>query len=122
MTLTHEKLKILLGMHTKNNIQISFNAQFEFPSFNTKIFIFLETVENEIKKLEEAAVQMVRSSNPSLMPALQPLNVIQSVKYLINLMGDLCTLDLMQTVEALENSCRNFASSNVREIKIYKTV
>lgn len=67
-----------------------------------------------MKKLEEAAVQMVRSSNPSLMPALQPLNVIQSVKYIINLMGDLCTLDLMQTVESLEDSCRNFAASNVR--------
>lgn len=79
--------------------------------------LFLETVENEIRKLEEAAVQMVRSSNPSLMPALQPLNVIQSVKYIVNLMGDLCTLDLIQTVEALEDTCRNFVTSNVSEIK-----
>lgn len=78
-----------------------------------KILFFLETVENEMKKLEEAAVQMIRSSNPSVMPALQPLNVIQSIKYIINLMGDLCSLDLIQTVETLENSCRNFVSSNV---------
>lgn len=70
-----------------------------------------------MKKLEEAAVQMVRSSNPSLMPALQPLNVIQSVKYIVNLMGDLCILDLMQTIEALENSCRNFVSSNVSAVQ-----
>lgn len=69
-----------------------------------------------MKKLEEAAVQMVRSSNSSLMPALQPLNVIQSVKYIVNLMGDLCTLDLMQTIESLEDSCRNFVTSNVSKI------
>nr|CAI5868864.1 unnamed protein product [Callosobruchus analis] len=38
-----------------------------------------------------------------LLGSLQSLNVIQSVKYIVNLMGDLCTLDIMQTVEALEN-------------------
>lgn len=81
--------------------------------FSKGIACFLETVENEMKKLEEAAVQMVRSSNSSLMPALQPLNVIQIVKYIVNLMGDLCTLDLIQNVEALEDSCRNFITSNV---------
>ncbi|KAJ8935975.1 hypothetical protein NQ314_012542 [Rhamnusium bicolor] len=75
--------------------------------------ILLETVESEIKKLEEAALQIDRSSNPSVMPALQPLKVIQSVKCIINLMGDLCTLDIMQTVEALMESCRNFIPSNL---------
>lgn len=73
----------------------------------------LETVENETRKVEEAAVQMVRSSNSSVMPALHPLNVIQSVKCIVNLMGDLCTLDLIQHVEFLEDSCRNFITTNV---------
>lgn len=77
-----------------------------------KLNILLETVENEIRKLEDAALQMETNSNPSVMPAVQPLNVIQSVKYLVNLMGDLCTLDIMYTVEALEETCKNFLPSN----------
>lgn len=76
-------------------------------------FYFSETVESEMKKLEEAALQIDRSSSSSVMPPLQPLKVIQSVKCIINLMGDLCTLDIMQTVEALMEFCRNFIPSNV---------
>lgn len=66
-----------------------------------------------MKKVEEAALQIDRSSSSSVMPSLQPLNVIQSVKCIINLMGDLCTLDIMQTVEALMEFCTNFIPSNV---------
>nr|CAH7729175.1 unnamed protein product [Callosobruchus chinensis] len=73
-----------------------------------KLNILLETVENEIRKLEEAALQIDRNNSPG---SLQSLNVIQSVKYIVNLMGDLCTLDIMQTVEALERSCRDFIPS-----------
>ncbi|XP_074032269.1 phosphatidylinositol-4-phosphate 3-kinase catalytic subunit Pi3K68D [Leptinotarsa decemlineata] len=79
-----------------------------------KLNILLETVEKEMKKLEGAALQMDQSSTPSVMPTLQPLNVIQSVKYIVNLMGDLCTLDIMQTIEALEESCRNFPGNSLR--------
>lgn len=72
-----------------------------------------------MKKLEEAALQIDRSSNSSVMPPLQPLKVIQSVKCIINLMGDLCTLDIMQTVEALMDFCRNFIPSNVSLTKYH---
>lgn len=101
--ITYENLKILLGKYL----------------FCRKLFsgIYIvrlsETVESEMKKLEEAALQIDRSSNSSVMPPLQPLKVIQSVKCIINLMGDLCTLDIMQTVEALMEFCKNFIPSNV---------
>ncbi|KAJ8958339.1 hypothetical protein NQ318_017485 [Aromia moschata] len=84
--------------------------------------ILLETVENEMQKLEEAALQMGRGSNASVMPSLQPLKVIQSVKCIINLMGDLCTLDIMQTVEALMESCRNFLPSNVQTLSFSEAI
>ncbi|XP_028129846.1 phosphatidylinositol 4-phosphate 3-kinase C2 domain-containing subunit alpha isoform X1 [Diabrotica virgifera virgifera] len=77
-----------------------------------KLNILLETVENEMRKLEEASVQVEKNTTPSVMPGIQPLNVIQSVKYIVNLMGDLCTLDIMNTIEALEETCRNFLPSN----------
>ncbi|KAG5888356.1 hypothetical protein JTB14_020756 [Gonioctena quinquepunctata] len=79
-----------------------------------KLKILLETVEKEMKKLEEAALQIDQNSTPSVMPSLQPLNVIQSVKYIVNLMGDLCTLDIMLTIEALEESCKKFSSNSLR--------
>nr|XP_023021080.1 phosphatidylinositol 4-phosphate 3-kinase C2 domain-containing subunit beta [Leptinotarsa decemlineata] len=93
-----------------------YNLRKNSPHFLNKVvcYCFLETVEKEMKKLEGAALQMDQSSTPSVMPTLQPLNVIQSVKYIVNLMGDLCTLDIMQTIEALEESCRNFPGNSLR--------
>ncbi|CAG9823212.1 unnamed protein product [Phaedon cochleariae] len=70
--------------------------------------ISLEIVEKEMRKLEENALQMDRNSNPTL----QSLAVIQSVKCIVNLMGNLCTLDIMLTIEALEECCRNFLPMN----------
>ncbi|XP_060523562.1 phosphatidylinositol 4-phosphate 3-kinase C2 domain-containing subunit alpha isoform X2 [Cylas formicarius] len=81
--------------------------------------ILIETVESEIVKLEEAAAILERSSNISLPPPLQPLKVIQSIKCIINLMGDLSTLDIMQSVEVLMETCKNFVpSSNSRFAEI----
>lgn len=75
--------------------------------------VILETVENELKKLEDAALQVETCSNPSELPSLQPLFVIQSLKYVVNLMDDLCTLDIIQIADALEDTCKNFVPSNV---------
>ncbi|CAG9769508.1 unnamed protein product [Ceutorhynchus assimilis] len=73
--------------------------------------ILLETVENEISKLEDQATEMERINNYSGAPPLQPLKVSQSVKCIVNLMGELCTLDIMQTVEGLNESCKAFSPS-----------
>lgn len=63
-----------------------------------------------MKKLEEAASQIENCNNPSAMPSLQPQKVIQSVKCIMNLMGNLCTLDLSQAVEELVQICKVFLS------------
>lgn len=75
--------------------------------------ILLETVENEIEKLEQAAKQIEQIQNPTQMPALQPTKVIQSVKCVINLMGNLYTLDLMNAVELLYQSGTGFIHNHV---------
>ncbi|XP_064214165.1 phosphatidylinositol 4-phosphate 3-kinase C2 domain-containing subunit alpha isoform X1 [Tribolium castaneum] len=72
------------------------------------LVILLETVENEMKKLEDAALQMQKCNNPVTMPALQPLKVIQSAKCVINLMGNLATLDLTSAVDDLQRITTNF--------------
>ncbi|XP_044261895.1 phosphatidylinositol 4-phosphate 3-kinase C2 domain-containing subunit alpha [Tribolium madens] len=66
------------------------------------LVILLETVENEMRKLEEAALQIEKCNSPLTMPALQPLKVIQSAKCVINLMGNLSTLDLTSAVDDLQ--------------------
>ncbi|XP_048517557.1 phosphatidylinositol 4-phosphate 3-kinase C2 domain-containing subunit alpha isoform X3 [Dendroctonus ponderosae] len=72
--------------------------------------ILLETVESEINKLEEQALELETTNNLEAASILQPSKVLQSVKYIVNLMSDLCTLDIMQTVEALIESCRDPSS------------
>lgn len=74
--------------------------------------ILLETVENEIDKLEKAALELQQSQDRSSMPALQPTKVIQSVKCVTNLMGNLYTLDLMNAVELLNQSGTTFIVFN----------
>jgi phosphatidylinositol-4-phosphate 3-kinase len=70
-----------------------------------------------MKKLNEAAVQIEKCSSPTSMPSLQPLKVIQSVKCVIKLMGNLCTLDLSMAVEELQRVCKLFLS--FREVSAY---
>ncbi|XP_050296018.1 phosphatidylinositol 4-phosphate 3-kinase C2 domain-containing subunit alpha [Anthonomus grandis grandis] len=72
--------------------------------------ILLETVESEINKLENTIEEFERMNNYNATPTLQPSKVLQSVKCIVNLMGDLCTLDVMQSVEALIDTCRNISS------------
>jgi phosphatidylinositol-4-phosphate 3-kinase len=82
-----------------------------------QLVILLETIESEMKKLNEAAVQIEKCSSPTSMPSLQPLKVIQSVKCVIKLMGNLCTLDLSMAVEELQRVCKLFLS--FREVSAY---
>lgn len=85
------------------------------PKSNLMAFyICAETVESEINKLEEQALELETTNNLAAASILQPSKVLQSVKYIVNLMSDLCTLDIMQTVEALIDSCRDPTSIVVR--------
>ncbi|XP_030748867.1 phosphatidylinositol 4-phosphate 3-kinase C2 domain-containing subunit alpha isoform X3 [Sitophilus oryzae] len=78
--------------------------------------ILLETLESEMNKIEEQAEQTERSINPTFLPQLQPLKVRQSVKCIINLMGDLSTIDIMQSVDELVNLCQGpHNPHNIRE-------
>ncbi|XP_066255577.1 phosphatidylinositol 4-phosphate 3-kinase C2 domain-containing subunit alpha isoform X2 [Euwallacea similis] len=74
--------------------------------------ILLDTVESEISKLEDQASEIERTNSYSATAPLQPSMVIQSVKCIVNLMGDLCTLDIMQSIETLIDSCMKFTSLN----------
>ncbi|XP_044761430.1 phosphatidylinositol 4-phosphate 3-kinase C2 domain-containing subunit alpha [Coccinella septempunctata] len=70
--------------------------------------IVLEFLESEIKKLEEQAELIVSLNSPKLSD-LQPNKVIQSVKYVINLMSSLCTIDIMEAVDCLTQTCNSFS-------------
>ncbi|KAL3279433.1 hypothetical protein HHI36_016944 [Cryptolaemus montrouzieri] len=78
--------------------------------------IVLEFLESEIKKLEEQA-ELVESSNNHLKVSdLQPNKVIQSVKYVMNLMSSLCTVEVMEAVETLIQTCNAFISRQTTRI------
>ncbi|KAL1487744.1 hypothetical protein ABEB36_015580 [Hypothenemus hampei] len=73
--------------------------------------ILLETIESEINKLEDKAMEVERrGTSPGV---LQPSKVLQTVKCIVNLMGDLCTLDIMQSVDALNESCKETGSNKI---------
>lgn len=63
-----------------------------------------------MKKLEEAATQIDNCTNPSSIPAWQPSKVIQSAKCVINLMGNLSTLDLILAVQDFEDTTKGIPS------------
>lgn len=71
------------------------------------LIILLETLESEMKKLEEAAKKVTNKTSPMDMPLTQPQKVTQSVKCVVNLMGNLYTLDIMDSVEELQKVCSN---------------
>lgn len=59
-------------------------------------------------KLEKAAEQIDKIDSPTSLPSLQPSGVIQSVKLVVNLMGNLETIDITEALEALKDSCNQF--------------
>ncbi|KAK9879212.1 hypothetical protein WA026_004058 [Henosepilachna vigintioctopunctata] len=75
--------------------------------------IVLEFLENEIKKLIEQAELMDSCSNSLKAPDLQPNKVVQSVKYVVNLMNSLYTIDIMEAVDSLIQTCNSFGNRGV---------
>lgn len=66
-----------------------------------------------MKKLETAAKEIENIDNPTSLPSLQPSGVWQSVKYVVNLMGNLETIDITEALEALRDSCNQFLPNSV---------
>ncbi|XP_019865562.1 phosphatidylinositol 4-phosphate 3-kinase C2 domain-containing subunit beta isoform X2 [Aethina tumida] len=85
------------------------------------LIILLETLESEMKKLEEAAKKVTNKTSPMDMPLTQPQKVTQSVKCVVNLMGNLYTLDIMDSVEELQKVCSNSMASNNLEEDVKRT-
>ncbi|XP_071051233.1 phosphatidylinositol 4-phosphate 3-kinase C2 domain-containing subunit beta [Onthophagus taurus] len=77
--------------------------------------ILLETLENEMKKLETAAEHIDKTDTPSSLPSLQPSGVIQSVKLVVNLMGNLETIDITEALEALRDRCNQFLPTTLND-------
>lgn len=82
---------------------------------------FVEFLESEMKKLEEQASLLDSCTNPSKLPDLQPNKVIQSVKYVINLMSSLCTIDIMDAVDGLIQTCGSLGNRSVSFCKIQRS-
>ncbi|KAK9759167.1 Phosphoinositide 3-kinase family, accessory domain (PIK domain) [Popillia japonica] len=78
--------------------------------------ILLETLEKEMMKLEKAAEQIDKIDSPTSLPSLQPSGVIQSVKLVVNLMGNLETIDITEALEALKDSCNQFLPNAIGEV------
>ncbi|KRT80159.1 C2 domain containing protein [Oryctes borbonicus] len=78
--------------------------------------ILLETLEKEMMKLEKAAEQIDKIDSPTSLPCLQPSGVIQSVKLVVNLMGNLETIDITEALEALKDSCNQFLPNAIGEV------
>ncbi|KAI4457618.1 phosphatidylinositol kinase [Holotrichia oblita] len=78
--------------------------------------ILLETLEKEMMKLEKAAEQIDKIDSPTTLPSLQPSGVIQSVKLVVNLMGNLETIDITEALDALKDSCNQFLPNAIGEV------
>lgn len=66
--------------------------------------------------MEDQATEIERTNSFSVASPLQPSMVLQSVKCIVNLMGDLCTLDIMQSIDSLIEACADFSASSVSSL------
>lgn len=70
--------------------------------------MFLETLEKEISKLVSAAEQIDACVSCNVMPPLQPMAVIQSVKLIAKIMGTIVTSEITEAIDSFEQVCRDF--------------
>lgn len=68
----------------------------------------METLENEIQKVEKAATDIDKSGLSNITPSLQSSAVIQSVKLVVKLMGTLETPEITEALNGLDRSCSRF--------------
>lgn len=97
--ISYDNIKILLGKKL---------FTFCFCKFYGYDFSVLETLENEIAKLVSAAKQIDGSVSCNIMPALQPMAVIQSVKLIAKIMGTVVTSEVTEAIDSFEQVCRDF--------------
>ncbi|XP_016845918.1 phosphatidylinositol 4-phosphate 3-kinase C2 domain-containing subunit beta isoform X2 [Nasonia vitripennis] len=77
-------------------------------SYDT-LLILLETVEKEMERVESTAAQLATSSHgSSLLPQLQPRGVVQTVKAVCALMGNIETYEITEAVDNFVNACCKF--------------
>ncbi|XP_051160561.1 phosphatidylinositol 4-phosphate 3-kinase C2 domain-containing subunit beta isoform X2 [Leptopilina boulardi] len=77
-------------------------------SYDT-LLILLETVEKELERIENAAVQIATTNHgSSLLPQLQPRSVVQTVKAVCVLMGNIETYEITEAVDNFVNACCQF--------------
>uniref|UniRef100_A0A1B6CT28 Uncharacterized protein n=3 Tax=Clastoptera arizonana TaxID=38151 RepID=A0A1B6CT28_9HEMI len=77
-------------------------------SFET-MQILLETLEREMDRVETAALELSNtSSDASSMPPLQPRGVIQAVKAVCALLGNVETLDISHALDMFNRACSQF--------------
>ncbi|XP_069687221.1 phosphatidylinositol 4-phosphate 3-kinase C2 domain-containing subunit beta isoform X3 [Periplaneta americana] len=78
------------------------------PISYDSLLILLETLEREMEKVQVAASQMCGQHIPGLMPQLQSKGVVQAVKAICALMGNVETQDITDSVEGFEGVCLQF--------------
>ncbi|PNF36119.1 hypothetical protein B7P43_G10961, partial [Cryptotermes secundus] len=78
------------------------------PISYDSLIILLETLEREMEKVQTAASQMCGQHVPGLMPQLQAKGVVQAVKAICALMGNVETQDITESVESFESVCLQF--------------
>lgn len=72
-------------------------------------FPIVETVEKEMERVENAALQLVNTNQGSvLLPQLQPHCVVQAVKAVCALMGNIETFEITEAVDNFVNACCQF--------------
>ncbi|XP_071564109.1 phosphatidylinositol 4-phosphate 3-kinase C2 domain-containing subunit beta isoform X3 [Temnothorax nylanderi] len=77
-------------------------------SYDTLV-ILLETVEKEMERVETAALQLATTNQGStLLPQLQPHGVVQAVKAVCALMGNIETFEITEAIDNFVNACCQF--------------
>lgn len=77
-------------------------------SYDT-LLILLETVEKEMERIETAAIQLATTNHgSSLLPQLQPRGVVQAIKAVCALMGNIETFEITEAVDNFVNACCQF--------------
>ncbi|XP_076625671.1 phosphatidylinositol-4-phosphate 3-kinase catalytic subunit Pi3K68D isoform X4 [Colletes latitarsis] len=81
----------------------------EQPISYDTLIILLETVEKEMERVETAAIQLATTNHSStLLPQLQPRGVVQAIKAVCALMGNIETFEITEAVDNFVNACCQF--------------
>ena len=89
----------------------------------TTLFLFCaETLEREMERVQTAASQMCSHHVPGLMPQLQAKGVVQAVKAVCTLMGNVETQDITEAVESFKSVCLQFIPAPLPVIILFFSI